>query len=69
MDHALTVSDMIDQRPLTRLQISTFLLCGLVLVLDRFDARSLGFLAPSKAKTFRVPVSSFGPIWVPRCWD
>jgi AAHS family 4-hydroxybenzoate transporter-like MFS transporter len=63
MDRARTVSDIIDQRPLSGLQISTFLLCGLVLVLDGFDAQSLGFLAPSMARTFRVPVSSFGPIF------
>jgi AAHS family 4-hydroxybenzoate transporter-like MFS transporter len=63
MDRALTVSKMIDQRPLSRLRISTFLLCGLVLVLDGFDVQSLGFLAPSRAKAFRVPVSSFGPIF------
>jgi MFS transporter, AAHS family, 4-hydroxybenzoate transporter len=63
MDRSRTVSDIIDQRPLSGLQISTFLLCGLVLVLDGFDAQSLGFLASSMAGTFRVPVSSFGPIF------
>lgn len=63
MDHSLTVSEILDQRPLSRLQISTIVLCGLVLVLDGFDAQSLGFLAPSMAKTFHVPVSSFGPIF------
>jgi len=63
MDRALTVSEIIDQRPLSRLQISTIVLCALVLVLDGFDAQSLGFLAPSMARTFHVPVSSFGPVF------
>jgi MFS transporter, AAHS family, 4-hydroxybenzoate transporter len=63
MERFLTVSEILDQRPLSRLQISTFLLCGLVLVLDGFDAQSIGFLASSMAKTLRVPVSSFGPIF------
>ena len=58
-----SVSEIIDQRPLSRLQISTILLCGIVLVLDGFDAQSLGFLAPSMAKALRVPVSTFGPVF------
>lgn len=63
MAGALTVGEILDQRPLSRMQVSTFLLCGLVLVLDGFDAQSLGFLAPSMARTLHVPVSSFGPIF------
>ena len=63
MPHTLTVAEILDHRPLSRMQISTFLLCGLVLVLDGFDAQSLGFLAPSIAKTLKVPVSTFGPIF------
>jgi AAHS family 4-hydroxybenzoate transporter-like MFS transporter len=63
MAQALTVGEILDHRPLSRMQLSTFLLCGLVLVLDGFDAQSLGFLAPSIAKTLRVPVSTFGPIF------
>jgi AAHS family 4-hydroxybenzoate transporter-like MFS transporter len=60
---ALTVGDIIDQQPLSRFQILTIVLCGLVLVLDGFDAQSLGFLAPSMARTLGVPVSTFGPIF------
>ena len=63
MARALTVGEIIDQQPLSRFQISTIVLCGLVLVLDGFDAQSLGFLAPSMAKTLGVPVSTFGPIF------
>jgi MFS transporter, AAHS family, 4-hydroxybenzoate transporter len=63
MNGALTVSEIIDHRSVSRLQISIFVLCGLVLVLDGFDAQSLGFLASSMAKTLRIPVRSFGPIF------
>ncbi len=63
MARAFTVAEILDHRPLSRMQISTFLLCGLVLVLDGFDAQSLGFLASSIAKTLRVPVSRFGPVF------
>jgi MFS transporter, AAHS family, 4-hydroxybenzoate transporter len=58
-----TVSEFLDNRPLSSFQISTFILCGLVLVLDGFDAQSIGFLAPSIAKSIGTPVSTFGPIF------
>ena len=60
---ALTVSEIIDQRPLSRFQISTVLLCGLVIVLDGFDTQCIGFLAPSIAETLAVPLKAFGPIF------
>ena len=63
MAQALTVSEILDQRPLSRMQLSTFLLCGIVLLLDGFDAQSLGFLAPSIAKSLGVSVKTFGPIF------
>jgi AAHS family 4-hydroxybenzoate transporter-like MFS transporter len=63
MTRALTVSEILDHRPLSRMQISTFLLCGVVLILDGFDAQSLGFLAPSIAKSLHVRISTFGPIF------
>lgn len=63
MNKAFTVSEFLDNRPLSRFQVSTLILCGLVLVLDGFDAQSIGFLAPSIAKSIGTPVSTFGPIF------
>ncbi len=63
MKRATTVSEMIDQRPLSRFQIATMALCGMVIVLDGFDAQSIGFLAPSMADTLRIPVRTFGPVF------
>ncbi|MBZ5696984.1 MAG: MFS transporter [Acidobacteriia bacterium] len=60
---ALTVTDLIDRRPLSRFQITTIALCGLVMVLDGFDAQSIGFLAPSMAETLGVPLKAFGPVF------
>jgi AAHS family 4-hydroxybenzoate transporter-like MFS transporter len=58
----LTVSEIIDRRGMGGFQIWTVVLCGLVLVLDGFDAQVIGFLTPSIAKTTGIPVNTFGPI-------
>jgi AAHS family 4-hydroxybenzoate transporter-like MFS transporter len=63
MQRAPTVSEIIDQRPLSRFQVWTMALCGLVIVLDGFDAQSIGFLAPSMAESLHIPVKTFGPIF------
>jgi AAHS family 4-hydroxybenzoate transporter-like MFS transporter len=57
------VSEIIDQRPLSRFQLRTILLCGLVLVLDGFDTQSIGFLAPSIAQSLHLSIRTFGPIF------
>jgi AAHS family 4-hydroxybenzoate transporter-like MFS transporter len=59
----LTVGEIIDQYPLSRFQITTIILCGLVMVLDGFDTQCIGFLAPSMAATFNVPLKAFGPVF------
>jgi MFS transporter, AAHS family, 4-hydroxybenzoate transporter len=66
MDHRhgrLTVNEIIDQRPLTRFQIVTIGLCGLVLLLDGFDTQSMGFLAPPIAEELGLPMSAFGSVF------
>ena len=63
MDRAPTVSELIDQRPLSRFQIWTMSLCGMVIVLDGFDAQSIGFLAPSMADSLHISVKTFGPVF------
>jgi len=59
---ALTISDVIDQRPMSRFQIWTIVLCGVVLILDGFDAQTVGFLVPSISASTGIPVHSFGQI-------
>jgi AAHS family 4-hydroxybenzoate transporter-like MFS transporter len=60
---ALTVSEVIDQRPLSRFQIATIILCGLVLLLDGFDTQCIGFLAPPISETLGIPIRRFGPVF------
>jgi AAHS family 4-hydroxybenzoate transporter-like MFS transporter len=59
----LTVSEIIDQQPLSRFQITTIGLCALVMVLDGFDTQCIGFLVPSIAETFRLPLKAFTPVF------
>ena len=59
----LTVAEIIDERPLGSYQIWTLVLCGLVLVLDGFDAQTINFLAPSIADGTGIPIRTFGPIF------
>lgn len=63
MQRAPTVSEIIDQSPLSRYQIWTMVLCALVVVLDGFDTQSIGFLAPSMAETLHLPMKNFGPVF------
>ena len=60
---ALTVNEIIDQRPLSRFQARTILLCGVVLVLDGFDAQCIGFLAPPISETLAIPLPAFGRVF------
>ncbi len=58
-----TVNEIIDQQPVGRFQIWTIVLCGIVLILDGFDAQTIGFLAPSISQSLNIPLKVFGPIF------
>src|ERR1700680_371557 len=59
---ALSVSEVMDGRPLGRFQTWTILLRGLVIILDGFDTHSIGILAPSMSETLNIPLKYFGTI-------
>ncbi|OFW07648.1 MAG: hypothetical protein A3I61_17840 [Acidobacteria bacterium RIFCSPLOWO2_02_FULL_68_18] len=58
----LTVNDIIDSRPVSRLQLTAIVLCSLVLLLDGFDTQAMGFLVPPIADEMGIPLSAFGPV-------
>ncbi len=58
-----SVIDIIDRHSLGAFQVWTVALCGLVLVLDGFDAMVINYTAPSIADTMHVAVSHFGTIF------
>lgn len=63
LNSTISVSDIIDEYPLSRFQIVTIGLCGAVLILDGFDAQCIGFLAPSISETLSIPLKNFGPVF------
>jgi MFS transporter, AAHS family, 4-hydroxybenzoate transporter len=56
---ALTVNELIDDRPPSAFQIRAIVLCGLVVLFDGFDAQSLGILVPSIAQEFGIERGAF----------
>jgi MFS transporter, AAHS family, 4-hydroxybenzoate transporter len=60
---AHTVTELIDERPLSGFQIMTISLCGVVLLLDGFDTQCIGFLAPAIAQELGLAMKAFGPVF------
>jgi AAHS family 4-hydroxybenzoate transporter-like MFS transporter len=60
---SITVNELIDDRPLTGYQMTTILLCGVVLLLDGFDTQAMGFLVPPISEELGIPLSAFGPVF------
>jgi AAHS family 4-hydroxybenzoate transporter-like MFS transporter len=60
---AIDVTAVIDRVPLSRLQIGTIVLCGIVAVLDGFDTQAIAFVAPVIAHEWSLDTSAFGPVF------
>lgn len=59
----INVADVIDSAPLSTFQVRIFILCGLVVLLDGFDAQAIAFVAASAARDLAISISSFGGIF------
>jgi MFS transporter, AAHS family, 4-hydroxybenzoate transporter len=59
----LNVGALMDDRQLSRFQLQVFALCGLIMLLDGFDALCMGFLAPAIAEDLGIPLQRFGPVF------
>ena len=59
----INVADIIDQNPVSRFQVRVFVLCGLVVLLDGFDAQAIAFVASPIARDLAIPISAFGAIF------
>jgi len=56
---ALTVNELIDERPPSTFQVTTIALCALVILFDGFDTQAMGFLVPSIAEDWNLPRDAF----------
>jgi len=58
---ALSVGELIDDRPLSSLQKRVVALCALMVFLDGYDVQALGLAIPKMAAAFGVPPTAFAP--------
>jgi MFS transporter, AAHS family, 4-hydroxybenzoate transporter len=57
------VRELLDPRPLSRLQIVVGVLCILVAVMDGFDTQAIGYVAPAIVESWAVPKFVLGPVF------
>lgn len=60
---SVNVTDLINNRPISRYQISVFFLCALAALMDGYDSVIIGITAPAIATSLGLDVKSFGPIF------
>lgn len=54
------IGALIDERPLTRLQVQVAVLCGMVVFFDGYDVQVMALAVPSVSETWGAAASSFG---------
>lgn len=59
----INLTRLIDERPIGRMQISTFLLCASVAFLDGLDSQSIGIAAPFIARALHLDKSQLGIVF------
>ncbi|WP_158931361.1 MFS transporter [Acidisphaera sp. S103] len=59
----VNVTRLIDDHPLSPLQIRVLILCGLVALLDGMDLQMIGLAAPSIARVLHVASRAFGAVF------
>ncbi|MFZ0837006.1 MAG: MFS transporter [Xanthobacteraceae bacterium] len=59
----INVTDLINDRPISRYQINVFLLCALAALMDGYDSVIIGITAPAIAASLALDVKSFGPVF------
>jgi AAHS family 4-hydroxybenzoate transporter-like MFS transporter len=59
----LNVSRLIDERPISGLQITVVILCALINFFDGIDTQSIGVAAPFIAKSLGLTIPQLGPVF------
>src|SRR6266849_10708437 len=57
----VNISERIDASPIGSLQITTFAICLLSLIMDGFDVQALGYVAPEIVRAWQIPNAALGP--------
>jgi AAHS family 4-hydroxybenzoate transporter-like MFS transporter len=58
----LDIRAFIDERPVSRFQLTVAGLCALIVFVDGFDAQAMGFVAPALTAALGIPRSVLGPV-------
>lgn len=59
----IDVSEAVDTARMGGLQITAFVLCAIVSMLDGFDTQSIAFVAPAIAESWGIAGNAFGPVF------
>ena len=58
----VNIATLVDASRLGAFQWTTFVLCGLCLIMDGFDVQAMGYVAPAVIKEFSVPSAMMGQV-------
>jgi AAHS family 4-hydroxybenzoate transporter-like MFS transporter len=61
--NSINVTDLINNRPISRYQTSVFFLCALAALMDGYDSVIIGITAPAIATSLGLDVKTFGPVF------
>ena len=59
----VNIADRIDNRPVGALQVATFAICLLCLIMDGFDVQALGYVAPEIVREWSIANAALGPVF------
>jgi AAHS family 4-hydroxybenzoate transporter-like MFS transporter len=59
----VNISERIDASPIGSLQITTFAICLLSLIMDGFDVQALGYVAPEIVRAWGISNAALGPVF------
>src|SRR5579862_5467548 len=59
----VNIATLVDNSRLGLFQWTTFVLCGLCLIMDGFDVQAMGYVAPAVIKEFHIPGPRMGVVF------
>ncbi|HSR07045.1 MAG TPA: MFS transporter, partial [Bryobacteraceae bacterium] len=59
----VNIATLVDNSRLGLFQWTTFVLCGLCLIMDGFDVQAMGYVAPAVIKEFKIPGAQMGLVF------